>query len=86
MEAQPPLPPSADRGGGGGTHYEKGKTGNEMPSSSRSEFLGKFIANNFALLDAKDNTSGLLNRGGVADLPLLRTLLAKSPESQFSGK
>ena len=25
---------------------------------------------------AEDNTSGLLNRGGIADLPLLRTLLA----------
>ena len=32
--------------------------------------------NNFALSDAKDNTSGPLNRGGIADLPLLRTLLA----------
>ena len=25
--------------------------------------------------DAEDNTSGPLNRGGIADLPLLRTLL-----------
>ena len=36
----------------------------------------KFSANNFALSDAEDNTSGPLNRGGIADLPLLRTLLA----------
>ena len=54
----------------------EGKTGNEIPESSRSEFLGKFSANNFALSDAEDNTSGPLNRGGIADLPLLRTLLA----------
>ena len=54
----------------------EGKTGKEIPESSRLEFLEKFSANNFALSDAEDNTSGLLNRGGIADLPLLRTLLA----------
>ena len=54
----------------------KGKTGKEIPKSSRLEFLEKFSANNFALSDAEDNTSGPLNRGGIADLPLLRTLLA----------
>ena len=53
----------------------EGKTGKEIPESSRLEFLEKFSANNFALSDAEDNTSGLLNRGGVADLPLLGTLL-----------
>ena len=60
------------------------KTGKEIPESSRLEFLEKFLANNFALSEAEDNTSGLLNRGGIADLPLLRTLLAiaKSCESQ----
>ena len=47
-----------------------------MPESSRFEFLEKFLANNFALSDAEDNTSGPLNRGDIADLPLLRTLLA----------
>ena len=52
------------------------KSGKEIPKSSRLEFLGKFLANNFALSDAEDNTSGLLNRGGIADLSLLRTLLA----------
>ena len=31
---------------------------------------------NFGLSDAKDNTSGSINRGGIVDLPLLRTLLA----------
>ena len=49
------------------------KTGKEIPESSRLEFLEKFLGNNFALSDAEDNT---LNRGGIADLPLLRTLLA----------
>ena len=54
----------------------EGKTGKEIPESSRLEFSEKFSANNFALSDAEDNTSGPLNRGGIADLPLLRTLLA----------
>ena len=64
----------------------EGKTGNEIPESSRFEFLEKFLANNFALSDAEDNTSGPLNRRGIADLPLLRTLLAihqKSRELSF---
>ena len=54
----------------------EGKTGKEIPESSRFEFLEKFLANSFALSDAEDNTSSPLNRGGIADLPLLRTLLA----------
>ena len=64
----------------------EGKTGKEIPESSRLEFLEKFSANNFALSDAEDNTSRSLNRGGIADLPLLRTLLAicqKSREPSF---
>ena len=64
----------------------EGKTGKEILKSSRLEFLEKFLANNFALSDAEDNTSGPLNRGGIADLPLLRTLLAicqKSREPSF---
>ena len=64
----------------------EGKTGKEIPESSRLEFIEKFSANNFALSDAEDNTSGLLNRGGVPDLLLLRTLLAirqKSREPSF---
>ena len=57
-----------------------------MPESSRLDFLEKFSGNNFALSDAEDNTSGPLNRGDIADLPLLRTLLAirqKSGEPSF---
>ena len=60
----------------------EGKTGKEIPQSSRFEFLEKFLANNFALSDAEENTSGPLNRGGIADLPLLRTLLAIHQKSR----
>ena len=62
------------------------KIGKEIPESSRLEFLEKFAANNFALSDAEDNTSRLLNREGISNLPLLRTLLAirqKSREPSF---
>ena len=58
------------------------KTGKEIPDSSKLEFLEMFSANNFALSDAEDNTSGLLNRGVIANLPLLRTLLAIHQKSQ----
>ena len=52
----------------------EGKTGKELPESSRLEFLETFSAEHFALSDAEDNISRPLNRGGIADLPLLRTL------------
>ena len=48
------------------------KRGKEIPESSMLEFLEKFLANNFSL-DAEDNIRELLNRGGISDLPLLRT-------------
>ena len=54
----------------------EGKTGKEKTESWRLKFLKKFLANNFALSDAEENTPSLLNRVGTADLPLLRTLLA----------
>ena len=53
----------------------EGKTGKEIPESSRLKFLVKFLANGFALSDVEDNTSGLLNRRGIAELPLLRKLI-----------
>ena len=56
----------------------EGKTGKGIPESSRSEFLGKFYANNFVLSDVEENNSWLLNRGSIAELPEI-------PESQVSG-
>ena len=66
----------------------EGKTGKEPPESSSLELLKKFLSNNFASSDAEDNTSGPLNSGATADVPLLRTLLAicQSPECQVSEK
>ena len=64
----------------------EGKTGKEIPESSRLEFLEKVSANKFALSYAEDNTPRPLNKGGLADLPLLRTLLPirqKSREPSF---
>ena len=61
---------------------QEGKTGEEIPESSRLDFVEKFSANIFALSDVEDNTSKLLNRGGKADLPLLRTLLVNCQMSQ----
>ena len=40
------------------------KTGKEISESSRLKFLQKFLANNFALSEAEDNTSEPCNRGG----------------------
>ena len=57
-----------------------------IPASSRFEFLEKFSANNSALSDAEDNTSRLLNRGGIADLLSLRTLLAIHQKSEERNK
>ena len=62
-----------------------GKTGKEIPESSRLEFLEKFLANNFALSHAENNTPRPLNRGGIADLPLLRTLLLIHQKYQKPG-
>ena len=64
----------------------EGKSDKEIPESSRLEFLKKFSAKNYGLSDAEGNTSRPLNRGCIADLPLLRTLLAicqKSQEASF---
>ena len=57
-----------------------------MQFYARLDFLEKLLTSNSVLSDAEDSTSGPLNRGGIADLPLLRTLLAirqKSQESNF---
>ena len=49
----------------------KGKTGKEIPKSSRLEF---FLSKQFFFI--RRQHLGLLNRGGIADLTLLRILLA----------
>ena len=61
----------------------EGKTDKEIPESSRLELLEKFLVNNFASSYAENHTSGSLNRGGITDLPLLRTLLV--PRAKFLG-
>ena len=64
----------------------EGKTGKEIPKSSRLEFLEMFLANNVSLSDAEGSTSRPLKIGGILDLPLLRTLLGirqKSRELSF---
>ena len=63
----------------------KRKSGNEIHESSRLEFLEKFSAKNFALSNTEDNVSGLLNRGGIADLPLLKAVLAIRQKSREQG-
>ena len=45
------------------------KTVQQIPESSRSELLEKFLVNNFALSDPEGNTFGSLNKGDIADLP-----------------
>ena len=61
------------------------KTGKKIPKSSRLEFSEKFSANILALSDVEDINTGLLNRGGIVDLPLLRTLLTIRQKSQEPG-
>ena len=43
---------------------QEGKTGKEIPESSRLVFLEKFSENFFGLSDTEDNISRLLNREG----------------------
>ena len=55
----------------------EGKAVRVITESSRVEFSGKIIIEtNFILSDVEGITSGPINRGRIADLPLLRTVLA----------
>ena len=54
----------------------KGKAGKEILESSRLELF----ANSFASSEAEKSPSGQSKRRGIADLPLLRILLADSPQ------
>ena len=60
------------------------KADKEIPESSTFQFLERFSANNFALPDAEDTTSGLLCKS-IVDLPLLRTLTAIHKKSLNPG-
>ena len=60
----------------------EGKTGKEIPESSRLEFLETFFTNDFALSDAEDNTTcSLIYLCWEYNLQF-----AKCPEGQVSGK
>ena len=66
----------------------EGKAGKSIPESSRLEFLEKFLAHNFALLDAEDNTSEPLNRGGISRFTFAEnniSSLTKVPGAKFLG-
>ena len=64
-----------------------GKTGKEIPELSRLEFLETFSANNFALSDAEDNTSGTLNRGGIySRFTFIENTIGNSPKLSRKNK
>ena len=58
----------------------EGKTGKEIPKSSRLELLEMFLANNFGLPDAEGNTSRPLNRGGIAKFTFADKTISNSPK------
>ena len=58
----------------------EGKTGKEIPESSRLEFLEKFLANNFPLSDAEYNNSELLNIEGISRFIPVENTISNSPK------
>ena len=60
----------------------EGKMGEDIFQSSTLKFLETFSVDNVALSDAENNTSMLLNRGGIADLHVWRILLTTRQKSQ----
>ena len=60
----------------------EGKIGKEILEPSRLEFLKNFLANILTLLDAEDNTSGPLNRGGIADFNFVENTISNSAASR----
>ena len=63
----------------------EGKTGKEIPESSRFEFLEKFLTNNFALSDAEDNTSGPLRYSRFTFVENTISNSPKVPRAKFMG-
>ena len=66
----------------------EGKTGKEIPESSRLKFLENLSVNNFALLDAKDNNSRPLNRVWSSRFAFFENTtgnLPKVPRAKFQG-
>ena len=59
----------------------EGKTSKGIPESSRLELLGKPLANNFVLSDAKDNISELLNRGGYSRFSFVENTISNLPKT-----
>ena len=57
----------------------EGKTDKEIPKSSRLEFSEKFLAKNFFIRCRKQQL-WVVEWGGNADFPMLRTLLAIHPK------
>ena len=57
-----------------------GKIGKEMPESSGLEFLEKFSMDIFALSDAEDNTSNMLNRGTSYGRFFIENTIRNSPK------
>ena len=60
------------------------KEGKQIPKSSILEFLKKISADNFALSDPENNTSGRLNIGGNSTLTFNENIVSNG--SQVSGK
>ena len=52
----------------------EGKTGKEIPESSRFRVLRKVFSKQFCFMRCRRQYPGPLNRGGIADLSLLGTL------------
>ena len=60
----------------------------EIPDSSRLKSLEKFLVNKFVLADEEDNSSGLLDRGGVSRFAFLENTISnllKVPRAKFLG-
>ena len=58
--------------------FLKEKAGGDITESLGFDFSKKISPNNYALSDVKDNSSGLLNGGGIGELPFIGVFRALS--------